>query len=226
MSRDQSGESNPNWRDAKETSVCERCGEPFTYYPSNTHGKVCKECSPKDWSDHEIQILKGVYPTDGSKGVSEIIDRSQSSVRSKACKLGVSSSYSPHPEDSIRKEDLPVELECEKCGESYLYDRNTETNTNKCFACHQREKRHARKQMLVEEHGGECHVCGYDECLQSLVFHHVDPDKKEFNVAKNNVLRSFDDVREEAKKCVLLCANCHGQHHCRNCIETFNTDNL
>ena len=66
------------------------------------------------------------------------------------------------------------------------------------------------KRMLVEEAGGRCAVCGYERCIINLHFHHVDPSKKSFSmtVAMGKSIATF---REEAKKCVLVCANCHGE---------------
>jgi hypothetical protein len=53
-------------------------------------------------------------------------------------------------------------------------------------------------------------VCGYDRCVVSLHFHHVDPETKEFavNMARGKSLAAY---RAEAAKCVLVCANCHGE---------------
>jgi hypothetical protein len=44
----------------------------------------------------------------------------------------------------------------------------------------------------------------------TLHFHHVDPAEKSFAVtmARGKSLAAY---REEAKKCVLVCANCHGE---------------
>ncbi len=66
------------------------------------------------------------------------------------------------------------------------------------------------KRILVEEAGGCCAVCGYDRCIVSLHFHHVDPRTKAFgiNLGHGKSLAAF---REEARKCVLVCANCHGE---------------
>ena len=64
--------------------------------------------------------------------------------------------------------------------------------------------------MLVEEAGGCCAVCGYDRCEVSLHFHHVDPASKAFTVNTSQG-RSLAAFREEAKKCALVCANCHGE---------------
>ena len=46
--------------------------------------------------------------------------------------------------------------------------------------------------------------------MVNLHFHHVDPTTKSFalSVATGKALSK---LREEAKKCVLVCANCHGE---------------
>jgi hypothetical protein len=66
------------------------------------------------------------------------------------------------------------------------------------------------RRILVGEAGGRCAVCGYDRCALNLHFHHVDPSSKTFamTMAKGKGLTAY---REEAKKCVLVCANCHGE---------------
>jgi hypothetical protein len=45
----------------------------------------------------------------------------------------------------------------------------------------------------------------------ALHFHHVDPSEKRFGLGGRGLTRSIDALREEAKKCVLLCSNCHAQ---------------
>jgi hypothetical protein len=64
--------------------------------------------------------------------------------------------------------------------------------------------------MLLDEAGGCCALCGYDRCIVPLHFHHVDPATKSFRLS-SHVGRSIAAFREEARKCVLLCANCHGE---------------
>jgi len=53
-------------------------------------------------------------------------------------------------------------------------------------------------------------VCGYDRAILNLHFHHVDPSTKSFGVSMCRG-KSLARFREEAGKCVLLCANCHGE---------------
>ena len=70
-------------------------------------------------------------------------------------------------------------------------------------------RRRKIKEILVREAGGRCLNCGFDRYLGALHFHHVDPASKAFSVSRDGVTRSLRRAREEAGKCVLLCANCH-----------------
>jgi hypothetical protein len=67
------------------------------------------------------------------------------------------------------------------------------------------------KVKLVEHRGGKCILCGYNKCNSSLHFHHIDPNTKEFEVTER--IRSFEKMKKESDKCVILCANCHGEVH-------------
>jgi transposase len=71
--------------------------------------------------------------------------------------------------------------------------------------------RRKAKQTLVDEAGGVCVLCGYDRCVRALEFHHVDPSQKSFAISVTGGARSLERLRAEAAKCVLLCANCHGE---------------
>ena len=66
------------------------------------------------------------------------------------------------------------------------------------------------KRLLVAEAGGCCRVCGYDRCILNLHFHHVDPAAKSFAVSMA-AGKSIAAYRAEVQKCVLVCANCHGE---------------
>ena len=61
---------------------------------------------------------------------------------------------------------------------------------------------------LKIEFGGKCKICGYSKSLDALVFHHRNPKEKDFGLAVKN-WRKYEDLVKEAKKCDLICANCH-----------------
>lgn len=72
-------------------------------------------------------------------------------------------------------------------------------------------RRRRVKALLVEEAGGRCVLCGYDRCPAALHFHHLDPATKAFEVSGCGIPRALTAARAEARKCVLLCANCHAE---------------
>jgi transposase len=73
------------------------------------------------------------------------------------------------------------------------------------------KRRRKIKEILVQEAGGACAICGYDDWIGALQFHHRDPAAKEFGISGAGITRSLDRARVEARKCVLLCSNCHAE---------------
>lgn len=69
------------------------------------------------------------------------------------------------------------------------------------------------KSMLVTAFGGQCGCCAYSACNDALEFHHLDPSVKDTGISSWIKAVSFPRLAEEAKKCVLLCANCHREVH-------------
>ena len=69
-------------------------------------------------------------------------------------------------------------------------------------------RRRKRKQKYIEYLGGKCGTCGYLKSNKALSFHHNNPTEKEFTLSR--ILDySWDKVKRELDKCVLLCMNCH-----------------
>lgn len=75
------------------------------------------------------------------------------------------------------------------------------------------KRRKKLREMALEYGGGKCIVCGYDRCRRAMVFHHLDPAKKDFGLSVRGLTRSWEKMRAELDKCVLLCANCHAEVH-------------
>jgi transposase len=84
----------------------------------------------------------------------------------------------------------------------------------RCLACRSEavtRRRRKVKAILVAEAGGACVLCGYERCTGALQFHHLDPATKRFELSADGFARSLDRARAEARKCVLLCSNCHAE---------------
>jgi hypothetical protein len=75
------------------------------------------------------------------------------------------------------------------------------------------KRRKKIKAMAVQYKGGKCVLCGYDKCVDALDFHHLDPKQKNFGLGLGGLTRSWERVKQEADKCVLICANCHREIH-------------
>ncbi|OGM92909.1 hypothetical protein A2333_01920 [Candidatus Wolfebacteria bacterium RIFOXYB2_FULL_49_7] len=69
------------------------------------------------------------------------------------------------------------------------------------------KRRRKIKAMSIEYKGGKCQVCGYDKYPGALDLHHL--GDKLFGIGAKGYTRSWDKVKAELDKCVLVCANCH-----------------
>lgn len=118
----------------------------------------------------------------------------------------------PNPRRKREAEDGSREMvsRCNRHGEtSFVREGRGYYRCKRCRMERVAERRKAVKRMLVEEAGGKCVICGYSRCQQVLEFHHLDPSLKNFQLSHNGATRSLARSRAEARKCVLLCANCH-----------------
>lgn len=85
-------------------------------------------------------------------------------------------------------------------------------NTNKFE--NQKQRALIRKLHLIELRGGSCENCGYSKNLSALELHHKDPLEKETKLDSRHLSNmSLKKIFEEFKKCLVLCANCHREHH-------------
>lgn len=109
-----------------------------------------------------------------------------------------------------------VEKVCPICGKTFSYE-NKGGNRQYCFECspstnNPTYKFQAFKKAWIESHGGGCKICGYNKCIDALDFHHRDPLTKKFSIS-NKGGHSIGDLKKEAEKCDILCANCHREIH-------------
>ena len=89
------------------------------------------------------------------------------------------------------------------------YQRNW--NHTKKGVANRQLRRDARKELVDELKTGPCYHCGQVHPPVCMDLHHVDPSTKEFTVNANG--KGLAALKEEAKKCVRLCAICHRKLH-------------
>ncbi|HEX8743936.1 MAG TPA: helix-turn-helix domain-containing protein [Thermoleophilaceae bacterium] len=90
-------------------------------------------------------------------------------------------------------------------------DRRGSLRCARCQSDAVAARRRRIKAILVEEAGGSCRLCGYSRYAGALQFHHLDPHEKRFALSVGGLTRSLEKAREESRKCVLLCSNCHAE---------------
>jgi hypothetical protein len=66
----------------------------------------------------------------------------------------------------------------------------------------------------VQQLGGQCERCGYDENLVVFSFHHRDESEKSFVLDLRYLAnQSRATLEAEIQKYALLCENCHAEVH-------------
>jgi len=99
--------------------------------------------------------------------------------------------------------------DCPKC----MYQKRKAKFTEETVARDRQTKllwRRGIKARLVDYFGGKCSACNTEYHQSVFDFHHLDPNEKEGQI---NSYNNYEDSLEEAKKCVMLCANCHRLVH-------------
>lgn len=103
---------------------------------------------------------------------------------------------------------------CEKHGEvKFFKETNGYFRCGKCRSASVQKRRITIKEMAVEYKGGKCERCGYSTCIDALDFHHLDPKQKDFGISAKGFTRSWESVKNELDKCMMVCSNCHREIH-------------
>jgi len=107
---------------------------------------------------------------------------------------------------------LSITMTCRHHGETeFFLEGRGYYRCKRCRSEAVARRRRQVKAILVEEAGGRCRICGYDQCIAGLEFHHRDPLEKRIGLSARGIAHAVDKLREEAKKCILLCSNCHAE---------------
>lgn len=103
---------------------------------------------------------------------------------------------------------------CKIHGNVKHYQSNKRVICSKCSIIRVSRRRKELKIKSIEYLGNKCKDCNLkDTCPDIYDFHHVDPSKKDFNISRNGHIKSWDNLKIELDKCILLCANCHRRRH-------------
>lgn len=112
-----------------------------------------------------------------------------------------------HRKDRKLREELC--LECKK--------PNTSAKGNYCNTCNIKKRISSRANVVYGALGTACWLCKYDKgdaARSILEFHHVDPKTKKLSLSTRELVGyTWEQVREELQKCVMLCCRCHREHH-------------
>lgn len=112
---------------------------------------------------------------------------------------------------------------CLGCNKSLIENKNNfytkgerfYARCKKCFNTLCKKQSQEVKKKAIEYMGGKCFICGYNRCNAALELHHKNPKEKDPKIKFGSTRRSFDKIKKELDKCVLLCANCHREEHVR-----------
>lgn len=207
----------------KQGMSLDRIGERAGKHPSTVgywlkkHGLRAVGCdvhTPKGNVDQE-RLVQLVEEGTSIRRIAEELNLGYSTIRHWLKKLGVETERSTRLRETqqARREGLRrAYLRCPRHGHTAFFARpDGGFRCGKCNSAAVSKRRRAVKRQLVEEAGGRCILCGFDEHPAALQFHHLDPATKQFHLSERGLTRSIARVRGEAEKCVLLCGNCHAQ---------------
>ena len=107
----------------------------------------------------------------------------------------------------IRFDQKVVHVQCSVCGRP-----NGSSRRKRCGSCNTKIRRYRAKAAAISFLGGVCQnpECGWSGPQAGFSFHHL--RDKEFTIG-NVANVSWSRLREELKKCRLLCVRCHSIEH-------------
>jgi DNA-binding transcriptional ArsR family regulator len=148
-----------------------------------------------------------------AREMAEELDVSESTIRYHLKKNGLRTLNGVGRRALVTGRKLPVTTGiCPRHGKTdFVLEGRGSYRCKRCRSEGVSRRRRRLKELLVEEAGGRCALCGYHRCVAALQFHHLDPSAKAFGLAQKGMTRSIKEARREAEKCLLVCSNCHAE---------------
>lgn len=100
---------------------------------------------------------------------------------------------------------------CKKCHKEYVHEHYLK-NKDDYIARRKRDRWKERPRavaLMNELKSSGCILC-HENRTPCLDFHHINPEEKKYNISE---LVSLKKIKEESKKCIILCRNCHSMEH-------------
>src|SRR4051812_16970635 len=150
-----------------------------------------------------------------TRQIADRLERSPGTVRHWLRTYGLRTAHEPRRQaaSGIRGADpARRKMSCARHGETDFWLEGR--GIYRCLKCRSEavsRRRRRVKEILVQEAGGHCTLCGYGRWIGALHFHHRDSQSKAFGLSDRGWTRSLAAARAEAEKCVLLCSNCHAE---------------
>ena len=112
-----------------------------------------------------------------------------------------------------------------KCGYVHCYQKSVQVKGFCSSTCKDKQNTLAKNEKIKEEAveylGGKCKRCNFNELESALIFHHLDPFDKQYEIS-TYMSRGVRWLKPELDKCVLLCKNCHEVVHATKDSNYFN----
>jgi len=153
-----------------------------------------------NWRKEEIDYLKANYPNNPNmKEISNKLKKTVRAIQHKAIRMDIARPRFPSNKKRNRQPKKIIDKRYYERHSKDIYKRKIERIRN-------------FREELKMMSGGKCNNCGYDKCFAALEFHHYKENKE---IALSILIKDFSKQKslKEAKKCILLCANCHRELH-------------
>lgn len=125
------------------------------------------------------------------------------------------SAFTKHATE-VFQEAEKCKLLCSNCHRQvhFLEDQKNKTHSSPEVKAVMTWRRNLKMKAIAYK-GSQCQECKQVHEPYVFDFHHIDPNVKEFGIGNNGNIRSWERVKIELDKCILLCANCHREEHAR-----------